>query len=120
MRWILAAPLVGVCIGACEGPAGPAGLPGDPGADGTPGATGDAGLGDPPAPSPWLTEHGVDIKITRLAFTGGTATVSFALSDGDGTALDATGKLTDGKVAVSFVLAQLALDNDGSAAQYTA
>jgi OmcA/MtrC family decaheme c-type cytochrome len=67
-----------------------------------------------------LTQAGVDIKVTGLAFTGGTATVSFALSDGHGAALDASGKLTDGKLAVSFVLAQLAQTADGSAAQYTA
>jgi OmcA/MtrC family decaheme c-type cytochrome len=67
-----------------------------------------------------LTQAGLDIKVTKLAFTAGAATVSFTLSDGHGVALDAAGKLTDGKVAVSFVLAQLAQDHDGSAAQYTA
>src|SRR4051812_5294008 len=97
MRWILAGVLVGACVAACEGPAGPAGLPGDPGADGDPGAPGDAGSpGEPGGPSPWLTHAGVGIKVTQLAFSGSTATVSFSLSDGSGAALDATGTLTDG------------------------
>jgi OmcA/MtrC family decaheme c-type cytochrome len=121
MRWTFAAVLAGACLGACEGPAGPPGSPGDPGADGAPGDPGDDGPpGEPAAPSPWLTQAGVDIKVTRLAFAAGTATVSFLLTDGDGTALDVAGKLTDGKVAVSFVLAQLAQNQNGSAAQYTA
>src|SRR5688572_25779276 len=98
MRWTFAAVLAGACLGACEGPAGPPGSPGDPGADGAPGDPGDDGPpGEPAAPSPWLTQAGVDIKVTRLAFAAGTATVSFLLTDGDGTALDVAGKLTDGK-----------------------
>jgi len=121
MRWIFTALLVAACVGACEGPAGPAGDPGDPGADGAPGAPGDAGIpGEPANPSPWLTQAGIDIQVTQLAFTGGTATVSFTLGDGHGAPLDTAGRLTDGKVAVSFVLAQLAQDPDGSSAQYTA
>jgi OmcA/MtrC family decaheme c-type cytochrome len=67
-----------------------------------------------------LTHAGVGIKVTQLALSGSTATVSFSLSDGSGAALDATGTLTDGTVAISFVLAQLAQDSDGAAAQYTA
>ncbi len=69
---------------------------------------------------PWLTQPGVDIQVTKLAFNGAAATVSFTLTDGKGGALDQAGVLTEGKVAVSFVLAQLAQDADGSAAQYTA
>jgi OmcA/MtrC family decaheme c-type cytochrome len=121
MRWILAAVLVGCCVAACEGPPGPTGAPGNTGQDGNPGSPADAGSpGDPADPSPWLTQPGIDIKVTRLAFTTAGATVSFTLSDGSGAALDASGKLTDGKVAVSFVLAHLAQNSDGSPAQYTA
>ncbi|HMG57486.1 MAG TPA: hypothetical protein VK601_28495, partial [Kofleriaceae bacterium] len=100
MRWIFAAVLAGACTAACEGPAGPAGVPGDPGGDGAPGAPGDAGLPGSANPAPWLTQAGVELVVSKLAFTGGTATVSFALSDGHGVALDASGRLTDGKVAV--------------------
>ncbi|MDB4959646.1 MAG: decaheme cytochrome c, partial [Myxococcales bacterium] len=106
---------------ACEGPAGPQGTQGDQGSNGDPGATGDAGpKGDPSDPAPWLTQSGVDIKVTGLAFNGSAATVSFTLTDGHGTALDASGRLTTGTVAPSFVLAQLAQNTDGSPAQYTA
>jgi OmcA/MtrC family decaheme c-type cytochrome len=108
-------------LGACEGPAGPPGAPGEPGSNGAPGAPGDAGTpGEPAGPAPWLTQPGIDIHVTKLAFAGGAATVSFTLSDGHGAALDTTGHLTDGTVAVSFVLAQLGENADGTAAQYTA
>ena len=117
MRWLL----VSLLVAACEGPAGPPGAVGDPGTDGSPGAPGDAGSpGAPAAPAPWLTGPGVDIAVTGLAFTGSTATVSFALTDGAGAALDPGGRLTEGSVAVSFVLAQLAQNTDGSAGAYTA
>lgn len=69
---------------------------------------------------PWLTQAGVDIQVTKLAFTGGSATVSFTLTDGNGVALDTTGRLTDGSVSLGFVLAQLGANADGSADQYTA
>ena len=106
---------------ACEGPAGPQGSQGDPGADGQPGATGDAGpKGDPANPAPWLTQPGVDIQVTSLAFAATTATVSFTLTDGNGAAVDPSGKLTDGTVELGFVLAQLGLNSDGSPGQYTA
>ena len=120
MRWMLLLVPCGF-LGACEGPAGPPGAPGAPGSDGAPGASGDAGTpGEPAGPAPWLTQPGVDIQVTRLAFAGGAATVSFTLTDGAGAALDTAGRLTDGTVAVSFVLAQLGENADGSAAQYTA
>ena len=112
-----------VVLAACEGPAGPAGPQGDPGA---PGSTGDAGApGMPGAPGeagigPWLTQPGVAIRVTDLAFAQGSATVSFSLADGSGAPLDASGRLTDGTVAVGFVLAQLAVNSDGTPGQYTA
>jgi OmcA/MtrC family decaheme c-type cytochrome len=108
-------------LGACEGPPGPSGSPATPGADGAPGEPGDSGQpGEPAGPAPWLTQPGVDIQVTKLAFAGGAATVSFTLTDGRGAPLDTTGRLTDGQIALSFVLAQLGEDTDGTAAQYTA
>src|SRR5262245_54952282 len=126
MQWMLVLVACGF-LGACEGPAGPPGAPGTPGSDGAPGSPGapgepgDAGPpGEPAGPGPWLTQPGVDIQVTKLALAGGAATVSFTLTDGSGAALDTAGRLTDGTVAVSFVLAQLGENTDGSAAQYTA
>jgi OmcA/MtrC family decaheme c-type cytochrome len=82
---------------------------------------GDAGAkGDPAGPAPWLTGPGVDLKITGLTFANSVATVSFTLTDGGGTGLDVGGRLTTGKVALSFVLAQLAQNSDGSPGSYTA
>jgi OmcA/MtrC family decaheme c-type cytochrome len=117
--------IVAVLLAACEGPVGPQGPPGDPGSDGEPGATGDAGpKGDPTNPSPWLTGSGIDIKVTGLAINATSnatsATVSFTLTDGHGVALDASGKLTEGTVSPSFVLARFAQNADGSPGQYTA
>jgi OmcA/MtrC family decaheme c-type cytochrome len=116
MRWIL----LSILFAACEGPAGPQGPQGDPGADGSPGDPGDAGPPGQSGTSPWLTQPGVDVKVTDLAFAGGHATVSFTLSDGHGAALDPAGRLTNGTVALSFVLAQLGSNPDDSAGQYTA
>jgi OmcA/MtrC family decaheme c-type cytochrome len=105
---------------ACEGPAGPAGAPGEPGSDGTPGHDGDAGAPGEPGIGPWLTQPGVAVTITGLTMTATQATVAFTLADGHGTALDRSGKLTDGSVDLGFVLAQLGENADGSPAQYTA
>jgi OmcA/MtrC family decaheme c-type cytochrome len=115
-----------VVLAACEGPMGPAGPPGNDGSNGRDGEAGPAGQsGDPGTPgatgaSPWLTSPGVKLTITALAIANGKATVSFTLTDPKGVALDRAGLFTDGTVAVSFVLAQLATAPDGSAAQYTA
>ncbi len=111
MRLVIACLL----LAACEGPAGPPGAPATPG---------DATLGDASnidaILAPWATQPGIAVAITALAFTGSVATVSFTLSDGAGTAVDPAGVLSDGVVALGFVLAQLAQNADGSAAQYTA
>ena len=114
MRW----PLLCLLVAACEGPAGPAGGQGEPGTNGT---NGDAGpKGDPADPAPWLTAPAIDIAVTGLTIANNAATVAFTLTDGKGEAVDASGKLTDGSVALGFVLAQLAKNADGSPAQYTA
>ncbi len=109
-------------IAACEGPAGPAG-PAGPG-----GETGSAGEGQigpvgpegPPGVTPWVVGPGIDVDVTALVVDANGATVSFTLRDAAGKALDRTGTLTAGAVNVAFVLAQLAEQSDGSAAQYTA
>jgi OmcA/MtrC family decaheme c-type cytochrome len=113
MRWMI----LTLLVAACEGPAGPQGAPGDPGGEGPAGPAGDAGAS---GTSPWLTQPGVDVHVTDLAFADGHATVSFTLGDGHGAAVDPAGRLTDGTVAVSFVLAQLGRNADDSAGQYTA
>ena len=94
----------------CEGPAGP---PGATGSDGS-AASGDAAL------APWTTRADVAIVVTDLEFAATGATVSFTLTDSGGTAIDAAGVLTDGSVALGFVVSQLAQNPDGSAGQYTA
>jgi OmcA/MtrC family decaheme c-type cytochrome len=112
-----------VLLAACEGPAGPAGPQGDQGSQGSQGdtgATGDAGPRGEAGLGTWFTQPGVAVAVTDLTFAQGSATVSFTLTDGSGTPLDASGRLTDGAVATSFVLAQLAENADGSPAQYTA
>jgi len=47
-------------------------------------------------------------------------TISFTVTDGSGVGLDLSGRLTDSTVAASFVVAQLAVESDGTAGQYTA
>jgi OmcA/MtrC family decaheme c-type cytochrome len=108
MRWIVAS--LGLLVAACEGPPGP---PGPPGA-------GDAGgAGNANAP-PRLTQPGVALVVTDLAFTGSAATVGFTLTDGSGVGLDPAGLVTTGAVELGFVVSQLAINPDGSAGQYTA
>ncbi|MEO6773637.1 MAG: OmcA/MtrC family decaheme c-type cytochrome [Kofleriaceae bacterium] len=120
MRWMIAS--VMVMLMACEGPSGPqgpAGAAGDSGSAGPTGSTGDAGPPGETGAGPWLTQAGVAIQVTKLAFAGDAATVSFTLTDGNATPLDLSGRLTAGTVAPSFVLAQLAQQADGSPGQYT-
>ena len=114
MRRILT-PLV-LLLAACEGPAGPAGPPGAAAVDG---ATGDAGSGSGIV-APWLTQPGVALTLTELAFAGSAASVGFTLTDGSGAGVDPRGLLTAGEVELGFVMAQLAANADGSPGQYTA
>ncbi len=115
--------LLALLLAACEGPAGPQGEDGTDGADGADGSHGDPGpTGEPGTvpPVPWLVADQVQIAVTDLTVDGSGAHVAFTLKDKDGKPLDRTGNLTDGKVTVSFILAQLGTASDGSAAQYTA
>jgi OmcA/MtrC family decaheme c-type cytochrome len=120
MRFWLAA----ILLVACEGPAGPrgtAGVDGQDGVKGDPGDIGDTGpQGEPGDPSPWLTRPAVDITVTSLTFDASGAHVAFTLADPDGKPLDRLGYKTEGRVTVSFALAQLGVHGDGSPAQYTA
>src|SRR5512139_140214 len=115
MRNLLSALLV--VVAACEGPAGPAGEDGTDGTNGADGVDGDTGpQGDPGTtpPSPWVVADRVDIAVTGLTYDATGAHVAFTLKDKDGKPLDRTGNLTEGKVTVSFVLAQLAANSNGS------
>lgn len=104
----------------CEGPAGPQGPAGDPGQPGDPGSGGPSGDAGTNGASPWLTAPGVAIEVTSLTVERTGAAVRFTLTDGHGVPLDRAGLLTDGRVNLSFVLAQLAVQPDGAPAQYTA
>lgn len=115
--------LVACLLAACEGPVGPQGPAGTDGTNGTDGMNGDTGpQGDPGTtpPSPWIVGDQVDIAVTGLTFDASGAHVAFTLKDKDGKPLDRTGTLTPNKVTVSFVLAQLGVNADGTPAQYTA
>src|SRR5690348_2165794 len=104
MRWTIITMIFAI---ACEGPAGPQGLQGAPGSQGPQGpsgAAGDAGAPGEPGTGPWLTQPGVAVQVTGLAFAGNAAKVAFTVTDGAGAPLDVRGRLTSGTVAMSFVL----------------
>lgn len=65
---------------------------------------------------PGAAGPGVDIAVTGLTFDSSAAHVAFTVADPGGVPLDITGD----KIDVSFVLAQLAANPDGSPGQYTA
>jgi OmcA/MtrC family decaheme c-type cytochrome len=109
-----------ILLVACEGPAGPAGPPGGDGSDGSNGSNGSDGPPGTTPPGPWVVNSGIDVSISELSVDAGAARVAFQIKDAKGVALDRTGMLTEGPVALSFVLAQLAENADGSPAQYTA
>src|SRR5262245_1280567 len=109
-----------ILVMACEGPAGPAGPPGEDGSDGSNGSNGSDGPPGTTPPGPWVVNSGIDVAISELSVDAAGARVAFQIKDAKGVALDRTGMLTEGPVALSFVLAQLAENADGSPAQYTA
>ena len=116
---------LGLCVAACEGPAGPAG-PGGPqgsngatGSDGNTGPTGDAGPQGSDGISPWIVGPGVRVHVTALTYDATGAHVAFTLTDVGGAPLDRTGHYTAGPVDVRFGLAQLATLSDGTPGQYT-
>src|SRR4029077_21154006 len=80
---------------------------------------GAAGDGGQPL-APWLTQPGVAILVTGTTFASGHATIGFTVTDGSGAGLDLSGRLTQSKVAASFVVSQLAVEADGTPGQYTA
>ncbi len=129
MRALVLGSISILLMAACEGPAGPQGPAGPAGPDGPEGEGGQNGsMGDPGDPgedgtSPWFTDSGIDIEVTDLTVSAGSATVTFTLDDrsgNGGAGLDRTGALTQGAVSVSFVLGQLATDGAGEPGAYTA
>lgn len=84
MRWTIITMIFAI---ACEGPAGSQGPQGDPGSQGPQGpsgAAGDAGAPGKPGTGPWLTQPGVAVQVTGLAFADNVAKVSFTVTDGAG------------------------------------
>jgi OmcA/MtrC family decaheme c-type cytochrome len=115
---IMLASLSCLVIG-CEGPAGPTGPAGTNGSDGPPGQTGLPGKdGSDAGPTPWVVGAGVQVGVTGLTFDAAGGHVAFTLTDASGAPLDRTGHLTQGPVEVSFALAQLEQNPDGSPAAY--
>ncbi len=109
---------------ACQGPPGPAGLEGDAGPAGESGATGPLGEAGPVGPTPDAaaprpfvnTGSGLHLNVTGVTVTsGGTATVSFTVTDGSGTPLDYTGTYTTGPVVAKLALSWLAAPTDAGA-----
>jgi OmcA/MtrC family decaheme c-type cytochrome len=109
-RWILALFILAAAA-SCEGPIGPPGPPGGEGPEGPDGPVGPKGdPGDPVENQvPWLTGPGVKLTIESASISDQVARVTFRLTDQtpDGIPLDRTGRLTEGRVDVGFVLSEL-------------
>lgn len=82
-----------------DGMNGANGVDGMNGASGSNGAAGDAGL------SAWVSGAGVRLRLDALQVDGGTPSVDLTITDLDGAPLDVTGRLTSGRVALSFLFA---------------
>jgi OmcA/MtrC family decaheme c-type cytochrome len=112
----------------CEGPPGVEGLPGPAGSDGEPGETGSDGEpgetgsdGEPgePGKNAYLTGPGLTLEVLDVQLADKKATVTFRITDGDGTPLDREGKYTEGPVNVRTSLAWLGVTPEGDPGQYT-
>jgi OmcA/MtrC family decaheme c-type cytochrome len=117
--------------GAAGGPTGSTGATGDPGATGETGltgATGDTGaMGDTgatgatgsPGPADIITVQGLALTIQSVSLADGVASVTFKITDANGTPLDRTGVATTGAVTTNWMIGRLGVDEDGSPGQYT-
>ena len=102
------------------GPRGPLGESGIDGKDGLPGDKGDPGEPGLPGRSPVFAGPGLDFEITGATIDTSSAAVTFELSNEDGVPLDIEGLFTPGSVSVRFVLAYLAVDEQGTPTGYVA
>ncbi len=133
----LAVAAVALGLAACVGPAGPQGVQGlsgpsgEPGAagqngqDGATGATGAAGQNGQAGQdgangqNATVTTTGLHVDLQSAAVANGVLTVTFELTDDNGTPLDRAGLATEGKVSMSWTVARLSVNADGSPGQYT-
>lgn len=118
--------LLAACTGDTgpTGPQGPGGDPGDPGGDGSDGSDGtDGNDGDDgdDGRNPLLVGPGLEIEVMDAVIdSAGVASVTYRVTDGDGTPLDIAGLFTEGAVSPSFIIAELGQNAAGEPLQYTA